>query len=807
MKKSLLSDIAIRPLLIVSFMVSGLIPIMIVSLISFSTAKTELKDQMFRQLESVRNIKKFQIENFFDNKVKEISVFSANPYVLKAYIELSKVHKITKDNDNEKYKGYMDGKYDAPKEYRQTHDKFSPYFKYLIEQYGYYDLFLIEPEFGNTVYTVRKESDFAIPIGQVDSSLRDVWIKVIKTGKIALSDTKPYSPSQNVPAQFLAAPLFKNNKIMGVIAVQISIDSIDEIMKERSGMWESGETYLVGQDKKMRSDSYRDSLSHSIKASFDGDVKMNGVDTIASTEALKGIIGKRIITNYKGKNVLSAYSPISVKGIRWAIIAEVDIEEIDILIADKLNKRIIVLFILSALILFVFSLVIGVFVTSGIKKTILQLENMIKDVLNGNFKVKGDTESVGVDFKDVVLSANQLLDASKKQWEERKKMEENLQFNEKLQAIGTLAGGIAHDFNNILTSIFAFTHIVMSELPENSTSKEHMNEILIALRRASELVDQILTFGRQGDEKKQKVGISTVISSTSKLLNATLLKNIILKEILPEEELFIEASPSQLNQILLNLCTNAAHAMEGKGGKMIVSAEKVNFKGYDNPENKLGNFCKLEVEDSGHGIEPQLMEKIFEPFFTTKPIGQGSGMGLSMVHGIVRNYGGFIKVESVLSKGSIFSIFLPITEGDFSKEMVLNQPLEIKGGSGEKILFVDDEIQICNAETKILKSAGFNVYAVTDPRDALVLLQENPNNFHVVITDLNMPHINGIELAEKLNNINPDIPIILTTGYPNYNGINNLEKIKNSEITKFLKKPYFENQLIEAVCECLKINY
>lgn len=802
-KNSLTQDISIRPLLIASFLVSGLIPIMIVSLIGFNTAKTELKEQVFRQLESVRNIKKVQIENFFSERVKDISVFAANPYIIEAYNSLEKAFNRIGGTESQKFRGYRVEVYEAPDSYREIHDRYFPYFKYLIEQYGYYDLFLMDPDYGDTLFTVRKESDFGIRIGQVSSSLRDVWLKVMETGHISLSDTKPYPPSNNAPAQFLAAPIRQNSSIIGVIAVQISIDSIDEIMKERSGMWKTGETYLVGQDKKMRSDSYLDISNHSVHVSFDGTVEDNGVDTTASNAALKGITSTSIIRNYKNREVLSAYTPIVIGGVKWAIIAEVDIEEIDAQIANNLNKKIIVLFIVSALVLFLLSMIVTIFISNGIRNTILQLEHMIKDVLKGNLKARGDSDSVSVDFKAVVHSANQLIETFAGQWEEKRKLEEHMQYTQQLEAIGTLAGGIAHDFNNILTSMFAFSHIVMSDLPQGSRTKEHMKEIITALHRASELVEQILTFGRQANDEKRKVEISNIISGTLKLLKATVSKNITLQSRVPEEKIYIDAAPSQINQIVMNLCTNAVYAMQENGGVMEVSAEKACCRGDESPAAKPGVFCKLTVSDTGHGIEPTIQDRIFEPFFTTKPIGRGSGMGLSMVHGIVWNYGGWIDVQSSPGKGSVFHVYLPVAEPTPCENHKPDE-VELQIGSGEKILFVDDEIQICNSEAYILESSGYDVCTVTDPREADKIFRETPGGFDIIITDLNMPHINGIDLAEKLIKLQPGIPVILTTGYRHYSSLVDSEKIEKIGIAAFLKKPYDKDQLVQTVFNCLR---
>jgi CheY-like chemotaxis protein len=376
-------------------------------------------------------------------------------------------------------------------------------------------------------------------------------------------------------------------------------------------------------------------------------------------------------------------------------------------------------------------------------------------------------------------------------------------YTQKLKAIGTLAGGIAHDFNNILTSMFAFAHIVLSDLPQDSRTREHMNEIFIALRRASELVDQILTFGRQANDEKRKVEISAIISGTLKLLKATIPKNITIRCCVPDEKIYIDAVPSQVNQIVMNLCTNADYAMKENGGVMDVSAENVCCRGDESPSAKPGNFCKLTVSDTGHGISTEILGRIFDPFFTTKPVGHGSGMGLSMVHGIVWNYGGWIDVQSTPGKGSTFHVYLPVAEPG-PCENHKTDTVELQRGSGEKILFVDDEIQICDSEAFILESAGYEVYAVSDPREADKIFRETPGGFDLVITDLNMPHIDGIDLAEKLIKLRPGTPVILTTGYRNYSRLVDSKKIEKTGIAAFLKKPYDKDQLVQTVFNCLR---
>jgi len=650
--------IPIKTLLITGFLISGLIPTLVVSLVSYRTTLKEMKEQVFRQLESVRNIKKEQIHNFFNERIANISTFSENPTCIKAYKEFASVFKQAGDE----FKGFSREKFTAPESYLVIHGKYFSFFKNLISHYGYYDLFLLDPIYGDTLFTVKKEADFGIRISEVSSSLRDVWIKTVREKKISLSDTRAYSPSNNIPAQFLAAPIYENDKFRGVIAVQISIDSIDNIMKERSGMWRTGETYLVGQDKKMRSDSYLDNLNHSVLASFRGTVEKNGVDTDASRQALSGIEDKKILVDYRGKSVLSAYSPINIKNVRWALIAEVDEDEIDEQIARALNSKIIILTALSVLVLLLLILIISTFIHKGIRDMISRLENMIGDILLGKFHARIEPGSVGVDFQRVMARTNELLDAFVKQMEEKRKLENQVQCTQRLEALGTLAGGIAHDFNNILTSMHAHASIIKKSIPQKKVAKENMKELITAIRRASELVEQILTFSGEVKTEEKCVNISRMIKESIKLFKAALPRNIRVESHLSPGPLQMMANPTQIRQIIMNLYTNACRAMQQEGGTLTISTSMVKRTDDAVLNLKSGCYCKISVKDTGHGMNRETQKRVFEPFFSTRPKGEGTGMGLSVVHGIVKTYGGVIEVESFPGKGSRFDVYLPLAQ-------------------------------------------------------------------------------------------------------------------------------------------------
>jgi signal transduction histidine kinase/ActR/RegA family two-component response regulator len=755
-----------------------------------------MKDQVFRQLESVRNIKKEQIHNFFNERLADISAFSKNPAIIKASKELKTVF----EQGGKEFRGYSEEKFAASQSYMNIHERYFPLFKNLISNYGYYDLFLLDPINGDTVFTVRKEADFGIRISEISSSLRDVWITAVREKRISVSDTRPYPPSDNIPAQFIAAPILENDEVIGVIAVQISIDSIDNIMKERSGMWRTGETYLVGQDKKMRSDSYLDSINHSVLASFKGTVEENGVDTVASQEALQGFEDKKIIVDYRGKQALSAYTSIHIKDVQWALIAEVDEDEINNQIGRALNSKIVMLTGLSVLLLILLALTISIFINKGIKNIISQLEMMIDDILRGKLQARVDPSFVGVDFNRVMTRTNELLDAFVKQMEEKRKLEDHIHSTQRMEAIGTLAGGIAHDFNNILTSMHAYAQIVKTNIPKNSVADENINELILSIRRASELIEQIMTFSRHVKTEDKHIDISEEISESIKLFKAALPRNIQVESYLCSEQLLIKANPSQIRQVIMNLYTNAYQAMQEKGGILTICTDKVKLEGNSALNVKKGTYCKISVKDKGQGMDRKIQKRIFEPFFTTKPVGKGTGMGLSVVHGIVRRCGGGIEVESSPGKGACFIVYIPLAHKADLKKRKRDREISAIKGRG-RILFVDDDIQICDSQKKALDPLGYTVTAIPDSRVAEEVFSNNSKEFDLVILDLNMPHLDGFELAERIIKIRADIPVILTTGYTD---LIDSQKVERLGFHSLLLKPYRLDDISRLIAEILK---
>ncbi len=377
---------------------------------------------------------------------------------------------------------------------------------------------------------------------------------------------------------------------------------------------------------------------------------------------------------------------------------------------------------------------------------------------------------------------------------ERKILERKLIQSYKMEAIGRLAGGIAHDFNNILTAIIGNTELILME-HENNPFSENLQEILKSGIRARDLVKQILTFSRYTEEVKKTINIPSVIGESFRLLRATLPKTIDIKLKTEGDNLAVFADETHIHQIFMNLCTNAAYSMREKGGTVTVDIgvfdiTSDNMSEYD--ELNPGSYIRLSVTDTGHGMTQDVVDKIFEPFFTTKPLGEGTGMGLSIVHGIVKNYGGTILVSSEPGKGSTFQAFLPMVYYPVREE---KKNGGICRGSGN-ILFVDDEEGIVNLWNTVLERAGYHVSSFTDSKKALETFKRDPFMFDIVITDHTMPELTGFNMAKEILTVRPDVPVILCTGF---NEEINREKVLQEGIKRFMLKPVEIAELTETV--------
>ena len=347
----------------------------------------------------------------------------------------------------------------------------------------------------------------------------------------------------------------------------------------------------------------------------------------------------------------------------------------------------------------------------------------------------------------------------------RKNLEAQMLQAQKMQAIGTLAGGIAHDFNNIIGAIMGYAELAADDTEKGSVLHENLENIVTASMRAKELVKQILTFSRLDKPEKSPIRIDAIVKETLKFLRASLPKTIDIAADIDADSSFVLADPVQIQQIMLNLCSNAAYAMREKGGRLYVKLSGIvlNEKTATHPGAlPAGSYVQIEVSDSGHGIEQKIVDRIFEPFFTTKKVGEGTGMGLSVIHGIVEQLNGKITVESKIGQGTTFRVFLPrLEKTEIQKKKSQNQPVNGK----ERILYIDDEADLVRIAVERFSELGYYITGKTDSVEAMDLFQKNPDAFDLIITDQTMPGITGKELSKRVLAMRPQMPIILCSGY------------------------------------------
>ena len=345
-----------------------------------------------------------------------------------------------------------------------------------------------------------------------------------------------------------------------------------------------------------------------------------------------------------------------------------------------------------------------------------------------------------------------------------RKMEAQLQQSQKLEAIGTLSGGIAHDFNNILSSIIGFTELSLDEVQDGTTLHNNLTEVLRAGNRARDLIKQIMTFSRKGEQERKPVQINPLIIETVRMLRSAIPTNIEIEEHITPEMLTIDANPTQMNQVMVNLVTNASHAIHENGiieiGLEAVSLDESIKNSY--PDLLPGRYAKIFVSDNGCGIAKENLGLIFDPYFTTKDPDRGTGLGLAGVHGIVKTHGGHISVYSEVGKGTSFNVYFPIVDKTEKLQKTAEDPIPT---GNERILLVDDEQVILDLGEKTLKQLGYDVVVKNGGVEALTLFRADPDRFDLVITDMTMPKMTGDQLARELMKVRPNIPVILCTGF------------------------------------------
>ena len=346
----------------------------------------------------------------------------------------------------------------------------------------------------------------------------------------------------------------------------------------------------------------------------------------------------------------------------------------------------------------------------------------------------------------------------------RKSLEVQLRQAQKMEALGTLAGGIAHDFNNVLAAILGYIELARFDVDESSPARKSVDQIYKAAQRARNLVSHILSFSRQSMHEKKPVFMQQIINESLELLRASLPSTIEIKQSMTTKMFPIEADATQIHQIIMNLCTNASHALD-QGGVLSILLDVVTFnelEAHGFIELEPGAYMKLSVSDTGCGMSSEVKKCIFDPYFTTKGKGQGTGMGLAVVHGILKAHGGAVHVDSELGEGSSFHLYFPICKGRAGDAVV---PLAGLDRGTERILFVDDEPDLAELGKAMLERLGYTVTAVTDSEAALALFSAAPADYDLVVTDLTMPKMTGVSFARNVKEVAPELPVIICTGY------------------------------------------
>ncbi len=501
----MLRDIPLRGLIALGILFCGLIPLFLVSLVGFNAARTELKAQAFRQLQSVRDIKITVLRKFYFERRADIRVFAANPYIGQAYAALSS---------------------STGPDARAAYD---PYLKALLREYEYDDLMLLRPDDGSVVYTQRlaghagaREGADTLPPG-----LAAVWQEA-RAGRAGLSDVRLEAEPDGTPAQYLAAPIAAGGRVVGIIAVRLAPDAVDSIVRERSGLGATGITYISGPDGE-----------------------------------LKAPLRPRPARPESGKRVLAVQAPVGVEGLDWILHAEVDEGEVEGQIARALNRRLMVLIGGSTLLLAALAFLIARGLGRAVRRVIDELHRLVRDVLAGRLRSRARPELMAADFRPVLAEINVLIEAFEKQIEASRRLEVHLRDAQRLEVIGSLAGGIAHDFNNLLAHMRALTHILSEEARADGRDQAHLDDLTLALHRGADLVRQILTFSRPGQDRRGSLDLREAAAETLRLIKAALPAGIRLEFEPGSEPLPIVGGPSQVQQVVMNLCLNAVQAHAG----------------------------------------------------------------------------------------------------------------------------------------------------------------------------------------------------------------------------------------------------
>jgi len=647
---------------------------------------------------------------------------------------------------------------------------------------------------------IEREED---PNDTYDPRIRPWYQKAKRLEDIVWTDPYVFFTSQK-PGITIAGPVYENDKhFKGIVGVDIRIDQLSTFIgKLRVG--KNGKAFLLNhnQDVVAFPDLTKITRPNALSPGKTRLVKINEIDDVLSRKAFEAVNwetdanGQLVIEDplfakfeNEGKIYNVMFSPFSDR--QWPWLIGVYLPEDDYLGEIKANRMFNIFVTIAISIMTTF---IALIMARGIIKPIADLEHESRAIRNHEFDSLNEVNSIYKEIQETADSFACMKESLISYEQEKAKLEKQVRHSQKMEAIGTLAGGVAHDFNNILYPILGYTEMALDEISEGSTARESLNEILTAAQRARKLVEQILTFSRLDHQGRIPLKIHGAVKEALNLLRATLPATIEVVQRIDENCGPVLADPTQIQQVVMNLCTNAFHAMQDHGGTLTVGLEEIQIASEDLPGSQDPvTYVKLTVADTGYGMSKDVLERIFEPYFTTKKVGEGTGMGLAVVHGIIKGYDGDIQVYSEPGNGTTFNVYLPRIYKDVKTDGRV--PVKIEKGD-ERILLVDDEDQIARMLEQMLASLGYRVRAVSDPMEALEIFENTPQAFDLVITDMTMPKITGDLLSRELMKIRPEIPVILCTGFSK---LIDEDRAKEIGIRRLIMKPVIKSEIAGAI--------